>query len=221
MPNTNPEAARICKLLNCNIPKKWDGKVAILELKDADFQWRQMEWIGWYFEFKAKKVLTSKFGKAPGPRYGSTEFDFKGENVWDFKAHVSNSSSHPWSIINDKEAIDLCVNEYGGVGIVIATGRAELDYDGSFKNWHDHLKGGKSDYEKERITRGAPSRKRKTAFTIDNLVAFWLDPESIKIGFREKWIGHFQEGMRNANGSPRRGKYMLNIEAAARHVRIV
>ena len=46
------EADQILKILNSTLPKKVDGKAAILELKQAGYQWRQMEWIGWYFEHK-------------------------------------------------------------------------------------------------------------------------------------------------------------------------
>ena len=35
-----------------NVPKVWDGRSAILEMKeDGSKQWRQMEWMGFYFEF--------------------------------------------------------------------------------------------------------------------------------------------------------------------------
>lgn len=35
-----------------NMPKAWDGKKAILEMKEAgSTQWRQMERMGFYFEF--------------------------------------------------------------------------------------------------------------------------------------------------------------------------
>ena len=34
------------------LPKFWDGKSCVLELKDADYQWKQMEWWAFYFEYK-------------------------------------------------------------------------------------------------------------------------------------------------------------------------
>lgn len=33
-----------------NLPTIWDGKESVLELKEANFNWRQMEWWGFYFE---------------------------------------------------------------------------------------------------------------------------------------------------------------------------
>ena len=95
------EAKKIYELLQNHIPSEWDGKKAILELKDADYLWRHMERIGWYFEFKSCKILMSAIGGSSGPKYGSTRFDYKRNYVRDFKVHVDNSTSHPWTIIND------------------------------------------------------------------------------------------------------------------------
>ena len=39
------------------IPKIWDGKTSILELKENNFQWRQTEWIGFWFELWCRKNL--------------------------------------------------------------------------------------------------------------------------------------------------------------------
>lgn len=209
-------------LLMGQVPSRWDAKQAILELREADYQWRQMEWIGWYFEYKAREIIMEGLGGTKGPRYGSTEFDYRGKHVWDFKAHIENATSHPWTIINDKEAVDLCMSSLGGMGVILAYGLAEYnDEKGTFKAWHDQLKGGRSDYEAERIRSGAPSRKRKTAFLLKKIEALWLDSERISKGIREDWIRFFQEGMRNANGSPRRTKYMLNLDALPTYMRIL
>ena len=39
--------------------------------------------------------------------------------------------------------------------------------------------------------------------------------------YQRYWIGKFQEGMRNADGSPRRPKYEINVEAIPDNVRIL
>jgi len=44
-----------------NLPKFWEGKSCVLELKEADYNWRQMEWCGWYFEFKVRQMFADKF----------------------------------------------------------------------------------------------------------------------------------------------------------------
>ena len=112
-------------LLRDQVPSRWDGKQAILEIREADYQWRQMEWIGWYFEYKAREIIMRGLSGAKGPRYGSTEFDYRGRYVWDFKAYIGNATSHPWTIVNDKEAVDLCIRSFGGMGMILAYGLAE------------------------------------------------------------------------------------------------
>ena len=58
-----------------NIPRYWDGGNAILEMKISGYRhWKQMEWIGWYFQFLCEKLLHSCF-QLPRPRYGNVEFD--------------------------------------------------------------------------------------------------------------------------------------------------
>ena len=38
-----------------NVPVIWDGRKSILAMKNAGFpHWKQMEWIGWYFQFLCK-----------------------------------------------------------------------------------------------------------------------------------------------------------------------
>ncbi len=44
-----------------NIPKLWDGKECILELKQANYNWKQMEWWAFYFEYKAFELLKIPF----------------------------------------------------------------------------------------------------------------------------------------------------------------
>ena len=56
------EVNEICEVLHRHLERKWDGKECILELKEADYQWKQMEWIGWYIEYKLRKLLTKRIG---------------------------------------------------------------------------------------------------------------------------------------------------------------
>ncbi|MBI2183931.1 MAG: hypothetical protein HYU39_03115 [Thaumarchaeota archaeon] len=167
------------------------------------------------------KILYSHVGGSLGPRYGSTHFDYRLQNIWDFKVHVKNSSSHSWTIVNDREAVDRCMKDYGALCILLAVGRAEFDDEkGSFKTWHDQLKGRRSTYEIARINRGAPSRRRKSAFNVESFEAIQLDPSSIRQGLENGWMEYFQEGMRNADGSPRRPKYLLDTANLPDNVRL-
>lgn len=176
-----------------------------------------MEWIGWYFEYAAREALTKEIGGSRGPSFGRTGFDYRRDFVWDLKAHPTTMASGApakSAVLNDKEAIETCVAEHGGVGFIIAEGRAEYDTTGAFKRWHDALKGGASQYEKERVARGAPSRKRKTSFRIEGYeTLFFRLRADLQRGEKEGWLLRFQEGMRNANGSPRRAKYMVDTTA--------
>ena len=43
------ESQLIREVLKTKIPNMWDGRKSILELKEANFNWRPMEWVGWFF----------------------------------------------------------------------------------------------------------------------------------------------------------------------------
>lgn len=190
------------------IPPVWDGRRAILEMQAAAYpHWKQMEWIGWYFQFLCDKALTSVL-KIPGPKYGKVEFDGFGEISWDFKAHpIKNMKGKikPNVIVNDRVAILKTIEDFGFTGLILANGEAEYnDEDRSFQIWHKKLKGGLSPYEKERILRKAPSRLRKTSFKLRNISLIILD-RSMIAGSES-----FQKNFRNSDGSPRKDKVFLN-----------
>ncbi len=207
------EAIAIVRVLTTHVSTHWDGKICISEMYSVDYQWRQMGWIGWWFEWKASTVLREQLGGTAGPTYGNTTFDYQRNYVWDFKAHVSNSSSGTQIVLNDSEAIDLCIAEHGGVGFIIAEGNADYNDDNAiFKRWHDTLKGSVSTYEQQRVARGAKSRRRKVAFALTRYLPLFLTADLVAQGRRDGWLGYFQEGMRNADGSPRRPKYKLNLK---------
>ncbi len=198
-------------LLPClqRFPWDWDGKASILELKDADYQWRQMEWIGWYFEHLCRHRL-QHYMKMPGPRVGNVEFDGFLHIPWDFKAHVIQNrkgKAQRSVILNDKLAVDSVIAQYGALGVVVAQGLAEFnDHDRSFWLWHSGLKGGKSAYEERREARGAPSRVRKVALEIQSFDLYCLSAEDVDP------LGIHAQG-RNSDGSPRALKYRLHLDA--------
>ncbi len=189
-----------------NIPTIWNGRKSILEMKESGFnQWRQMEWIGWYFQFLCEKLLKN-IVKIPGPKYGNVEFDGFKEIPWDFKSHAINTSSHQ-IIVNDRQAIANAIRDFGCVGLILAMGYVEYnDEFRSFQRWHEKLKGGKSKYELERIKRGAWSRLRKVEFRLKQISFIKID-DNVLIK-----CGSFQRDFRNADGSPRREKVLLDLE---------
>ena len=188
------------------MPKLWDGRQSILEMKNAgNRQWRQMEWMGFYFEFLCENAFDGIL-EMPGMQYGRTEFDAFSKINWDFKAHAINSATHR-IITNDMEAVASTVSEHGHYGLIIAMGKVEYnDEERTFKRLHDELKGGKSDYEENRIARGATSRLRKTEFVLKGIHFLCLDANSL-----EQCGGSFQKGFRNSGGTPRRSKVMIDV----------
>jgi hypothetical protein len=188
------------------IPKLWDGKKSILEMKEANYpHWKQMEWIGFYFQFLCEKHLSSIM-KIPGPKYGNVTFDAFKDIPWDFKAHAINTSSHQ-IIINDSEATANGIKEYGAVGLILALGKVQYnDENRTFQKWHDELKGGLSDYSIERMNRGAWSRLRKVSFDLQQISFIIITQETLVK------CGSFQRDFRNADGSPRREKVLLDLE---------
>lgn len=189
-----------------NIPIYWDGRKSILEMKEANFpHWRQMEWIGFYFQFLCGKLLKD-FMQIPGPRYGHAEFDGFRVIPWDFKTHAINTSSHQ-IIVNDSEATALAIKEFGCVGLILTMGKVKYNDDKrTFQKWHERLKGGKSQYELERIKRGAWSRLRKVEFRLEQISFIKIDDDVLIK------CGSFQRGFRNADGIPRREKVLLDLE---------
>lgn len=208
------EGEAIRSILNQRLPKVWYGKDCILFLKNHNYNWKQMEWIGWYFEFAARLVLIETLGGSKGPRFGRTTMDYKRNYVWDFKAHPIKNQGKDEAILNDCEAVNFCIEKHGGIGFVIAIGSATYDNMGEFKNWHDSLKGGISDYEIERIERNAPTRQRKVSFNLTRYeMIFIKNGADLDRALKEGWLSaDAQIGWRNADGSRRRAKYKIAFD---------
>ena len=205
------ECEEIFKRLHDGLPAVWDGKTSILYMKSHECtQWRQMEWPGFYFQFMCEQILgNNDFFKIPGPKYDNVVFDGFRTIPWDFKAHCNGATMVP---TNGYAEICQALDEYGTVGFIIICGNSEYDDNQSFKAWHDALKGGTSAYELERIKRNATSRRRKVNFAPTELVFAFVNKENIGC------CGKFQEGMRNADGTPRNPKVMLDLKSTDLHM---
>lgn len=211
-PSPYEELIPILAILRSELPKFIDGKQAITEMKNQGSRnWKQMEWIGFWFEHFVERHVIPKLGGRKGPTYSTTDFDFKKHYVWDLKAHPNESKS---LILNDQVAIQNCISLEDGLGFIIVSGDTQYDDVGqSFKKWHDSLKGNMSNYEIERIKRGAPSRRRKTCFSPKELHAVWFSNiHELHEASLQGWLKPFQQGMRNSNGKPRPSKYQMKIE---------
>jgi len=205
------------KLLNeivkalSKMPNKWDARKVYSDWQNTNNKHlKQTEWIGWRFQELCEDYLkqTQMFNFSR-QRYGFADFDAFAEIPWDFKAHVrQNPQGLQTHKIpgTDERATFQAIKDYGAVGFILGIGDAVFnDKDRSFQRWHDKLKGGLSKYEEERITRGAPSRLRKTAFTPQEILIIEIDESACKK------LGTFMEGFRNKDGSPRKAKIMLDL----------
>lgn len=188
------------------ISRVWNGKDSILEMKKfKSSHWRQMEWIGFYFQFLCERYL-SDIIKIPGPKYDNVTFDGFKNVPWDFKAHAMNTSSHQ-IIVNDSEATAKAIKDFGGVGLILALGKVKYnDEKRTFQKWHEKLKGGKSEYVKARIKRGAWSRLRKISFNLQQISFIKITDDTLVK------CGSFQTEFRNSNGKPRRPKVLIDLE---------
>jgi len=187
------------------LPTQWDGKKSILELKEADYNWRQMEWCGFYFEFKCFELLKNTRFVIPGDKYNNVTFDIKGNINWDLKASAIKTDNHK-IILNDVKAMKESIKNNKYHGEIIALCDVEYnDINRTFQKWHTELKGGKSKYEKEREQRTSVSRYRKTKAILT---------EVLFVVFSEKDLAYLdimKQG-RNSNGQPRPEKFMLDLE---------
>lgn len=195
----------VAKMLLSDLPKAWDGKESILELKQVDFNWRQMEWWGFYFEYLCHKRLTGAF-EVPGERINTVSFDLRRTINWDLKAKAIKSDDQR-TILNDCYAMDESIKKHGQHGIIMALCDVEYnDINRSFQKWHEQLKGGKSNYELEREKRTSVSRYRKTKIELSEILFLIINQRNL----RELELHH--QG-RNSNGKPRPPKYMINLES--------
>lgn len=188
------------------LPQEWEGKASVLDLKAANYNWRQMEWWAFYFEHLCFSKLRNDFA-IPGERFGNVGFDLKRNVNWDLKSKAIKSDDHR-AILNDKTATEKSITLYGEHGVVIALCDVEYnDIDRSFQNWHTELKGGKSKYEEARILRTNVSRYRKTRATLNEILFLRFTASDLLE------LDTMRQG-RNSNGKPRFEKYMLNLEKA-------
>lgn len=188
-----------------NLPIYWEGKSSVLELKEADYNWRQMEWWAFYFEFKVKRHLKG-LCSIPGDRFDRVEFDLKTQVNWDIKARAIKSDDRR-VILNDTSAMEQSVHSNGFHGEIIGLCDVEYnDVNRSFQLWHTELKGGLSEYEKQR--RREPksfSRYRKTSAELMEIIYVVFDSDDLQK------LDVMNQG-KNSNGQPRPPKYSLHLE---------
>ena len=192
----------------------WDGKKCILEMKENNGRhWKQMEWIGWYFEYWCNRNLKGVMEMPYSKKYGNVSFDGYLKIPWDFKAHVTQSGDK--IIVNDHQAIKKAIKDFGCVGLIIASGPVVYEKEDEFKKWHAEQKGKETKYVKKRKKRNAPSRRRKVSMKISKIFFIKIDDDLLVKR------GSFQEGFRNSNGKLRREKVLLDLTKIGKHTEYV
>ncbi len=195
------------RLASHNMPKTWDGRESILEMKEAGFKyWRHTEWMDFYFKFLCQKYFTEIID-LPGKKYGITEFDAFSEISWDFKADSVNRGTYSVTA-NDAEGIANTISDYGYYGIILAIGDIKFDdKETSFKKWHDELRGEVSKYDSNKINRGIMSRTRKIIFILEEIHFICFNNETI-----HQCCGLFRDSF-GATGSskPKRKEVRIDI----------
>lgn len=170
-----------------------------------------MEWVGWYFEFRGLKVLQEAIQNSRTPfSFGNVDFDFATESLTlDLKGHVAKEGADPVPC-NDSEAVRECFAKEGAWAVIVACGTAEYDENGSFKQWHDQLKGEPSAYVRAGQVSGRAHRRRKAKFDLERLIAVcFFNIGDLERGLQDGWVKPFQKGMVNSDGTPRREKYQI------------
>lgn len=199
----------------------WDGIEKTLWLRDQGTgQEMQMEWPGFYFEYRGKQILDTAFRPNPTPpqrKFGNTVFDYALNHVWDLKSHtaekyfpVSGRISRPRKAVqlNDMAAVRECVAKQG-LGFLILDGRGEMDEDGAFKAWHDAFKG-----RAPRPSLSGNSRLRKARFAPLAVEAYWIpDLPTLDAAIARGVVRVNRQG-RQQDGSPRAPKFLMSLGPA-------
>ncbi|QCW51015.1 hypothetical protein FE634_12495 [Nocardioides dongxiaopingii] len=183
--------------------------VTQMRLEEAR-QWRQSQWVGWYFEHIALPPCFGAIGGRPIKSPTAT-FDFSASHIWDFKTHSDHGAIAP---LNDAVATHWALDQ-GGLGFVVLTGDAE--FEPWAKPWLDEQKAlypSSSRRKKER--KKDRSSRIKSAFTPSRVDFFYFQSQSewreaaasgVVKGFQENWKQYDGE-------TPRSAKYSLNVDKA-------
>jgi hypothetical protein len=187
-----------------------DGRHAVTEMKDAGFgSWKEVEWPGYYIRYAVVSDIES--GGLAGFEVIKEQKHYmaKREFVWDTRVLDVDMVD---LMLPDAARYDEIIREYGGIGIIIFFAEFNKDETGEFRNWHQKQGGGQTEYVRDRIARGAPSRTRKLEFMVTHSMALFLNADDMQQGQDEGWISYYAQNMRNARGELRNPKYMLHLD---------
>ena len=199
------EVEMIRRVLDQATPRFMDGRSSVLEMQSADADnWRQTEWQGWYFEFKALPALINQLGGGPKV-IANTEFDYALYRPWDLKVHSSfglSKKPNNGCQLNDQESMRQAA-KVSGLGLIILSGIPQYD-DDTFSEWHKALRG----------KLGPVRRRLKNGFVSEKIEFFhFSDSDDLDRAVASKVLKEFKQG-KQPTGEPRAPKYLLDINKA-------
>lgn len=180
--------------------------------KNAPQNWRQMEWLGFYFEEQMKDSDHNSVVNGHGPRFGNVEIDSwigdeSNRKPVDIKFHSMNNAKGHAQVevpLNDADAVNRCIEEHGVYYLLIAKADCQYDTDESFKKWREELQGGAGKASLENAANGKVSRLRKTGADIREFSLYAITKDNM-----DK-LGNFSQGTQHS-GAARNVKYSLNF----------
>lgn len=197
--------------------KNLDGRQCITAMKRYEEEtgvhtnWRQMEWFGWYSEFLLNtnndgfSRSKDRFLTYTGSYMCFDYVDDKSGIIFDLKSSVSmNGTLDHMLITNDLTAIKNVIKIRGRLLFVVINAIPSMDMDGSFRIWHDALKGKKSKYAELGESTGRRHRARKKSVELTNIDIFDISDLSIV-----ESMPVMKQG-KNSNGNKRPEKMMID-----------
>ena len=171
-----------------------DGKQAILQMKEEGGNWRQMEWIGWYYEYLLDKMNIRNNTPYYSPTGRKVYLDYRIDGILtDLKTHVLNSNAKD-VVLNDRKAIEDAVKTEGIVRILLLKGNAVKDDENrSFQKWHCNL--ANSNFN-------PLGRQRKKSFDLTSILLLEINQHNICN------LNIMNQG-KNSNGKPRPPKFLI------------
>lgn len=171
------------------------GYDAIQEMKINDGQWRQMEWIGWYYEHLANACVKRNAEPFLSSNGNKVYIDYIVDGVLtDLKVHNTLAKNHT-IYLNDYTALESCIKHKGQCNFLVILGESKMDEDGAFVKWHNGLIG------KPTNPKG---RKRKIDFHIRGYALLPIDRKNFDR------LLCLKQG-KNSNGKPRPPKAGVNL----------
>ena len=172
--------------------EKIDGKEILIEMKNNNQQYKQLEYQAFYFEDYINSKLDVDFEKHKF-KNGTCVIDTFYEYPIDIKAHDINENLCP---LNDGATIEKAINDYGKFGLIVLNLEYEKD-DGTLRAFQKELGGNKSSFKNT----SGKHRAIKKNFLVKNIEYYEITDVS--------QLKKFNQG-KNSNGKPRPYKYNLD-----------